>query len=59
MGVSYGTSMGMGTSQEEMAEVANIHRNAVGRIERWKVEATVGTLCSIADALDVAPSALM
>jgi DNA-binding XRE family transcriptional regulator len=51
--------MGMSTSQEELAEVANIHRNAVGRIERWKVEATVGTLFSIADALDVAASALM
>lgn len=53
------TRMGMSISQEKLAEVAKIHRNAIGRIERGEVEATVGTLCRIADALDVAPSALM
>ncbi|WP_079433391.1 helix-turn-helix domain-containing protein [Zoogloea sp. LCSB751] len=53
------TRMKMNISQEKLAEAAKIHRNGLGRIERGEVEATVGTLCLIADALNVAVSELM
>lgn len=46
-------------SQEKLAEVARLHRNALGRIERSEVAVTVTTLWLIADALGVAASELM
>lgn len=46
-------------SQEKLAEVARLHRNALGRIERSEVSVTVTTLWLIADALGVAASELM
>lgn len=46
-------------SQEKLAETAKLHRNALGRIERSEVVVTVGTLCLIADALEIAASELM
>lgn len=46
-------------SQEKLAEMAKLHRNALGRIERHKVVVTVGTLWMIADALGVSASELI
>jgi transcriptional regulator with XRE-family HTH domain len=53
------TRLALNISQEKLAEIARIHRNALGRIERSEVVVTVGTLCQIADALGVAASELI
>lgn len=53
------TRLNQHISQEKLAEVAKLHRNALGRIERSEVAVTVGTLWLIADALGVAASELL
>lgn len=53
------TRLHLKISQEKLAEVAKLHRNALGRIERSEVAVTVATLWLIADALGVAASELM
>lgn len=40
-------------SQEYLAEIANLHRNYIGYIERGEKRATVDTLYKIAKALDI------
>ncbi len=53
------TRLHQNISQEKLAEVAKLHRNALGRIERSEVAVTVTTLWLISDALGVAASELM
>ena len=40
-------------SQEALADMAGIHTNVVGRLERGKHNPTVDTLCRIAGQLNV------
>jgi len=41
-----------GWSQEKLAELADCHRNYVGRIERGEQNASIDTLFRMAEALD-------
>jgi transcriptional regulator with XRE-family HTH domain len=40
-------------SQEDLANVANVHRTYVGSVERGERNVTIGSLYAIADALGV------
>jgi len=46
-------------SQEKLAELARLHRNSVGLIERNLTALAVDSLFAIADALDVPASQLL
>lgn len=46
-------------SQEKLAELAKLHRNSVGLIERNLTTLAVDSLFAIADALDVPASVLL
>ena len=46
-------------SQEDMAELADIHRNYLGRIERGEHNFTIDTLYGIAIALKCRPCELL
>lgn len=48
-----------GISQEKLAELAGIHRNFVGMIERNLSAPTAETIFAIADALEVRASELL
>lgn len=48
-----------GLSQEIFAAQAGIHRSHMGEIERGEVDLTLSLLVRIAQALDIAPSALV
>ncbi|AKU11298.1 transcriptional regulator, XRE family [Azoarcus sp. CIB] len=48
-----------GLSQERLAEVAHVHRNLVGLLERNERNPTVGSLLAIADGLGVPASKLL
>ncbi len=46
-------------SQERLGELAHLHRNYVGAIERGEINPTFRTLMAVAHGLDVPPSALL
>lgn len=48
-----------GWSQEHLAEVANLHRNSVGAIERGEMSPTLDVIEAIALALDLLPHQLI
>lgn len=41
----------LGITQRELAELTEITQPAIARMERMRVEATVSTICKVADAL--------
>jgi len=43
---AYRTSMGI--SQEKLAELADVHRNYIGKIERGEQNITINSLCQLA-----------
>ncbi len=45
-------------SQEKLAELSGLHRNLIGLVERGKISASVESIFSICDALDIQPSEL-
>ncbi|MFA5687833.1 MAG: helix-turn-helix transcriptional regulator [Kiritimatiellales bacterium] len=47
-----------GISQEKLAEMLDVHRNYVGRIERGEQNITFDTLCGIAQTLGISLSEL-
>ncbi len=48
-----------GLSQEKLAEMAGLHRNYVGVLERAVSSATLDAMCKLAAALKVRPMALL
>lgn len=46
-------------SQEKLAEIAQLHRNFVGLVERAETKLAIDSLFAIADALSVPASQLM
>lgn len=48
-----------GISQQELAQLAKVHRNWIGRVERGQVNLTVWCLVGIASALQTSPAALL
>ncbi len=46
-------------SQEKLAELADLSKNALGAIERGESKPTINTLAGIADALNVSLSELV
>jgi len=48
-----------GLSQEKLAELAHLHRNFIGMIERNANTPALDSLFSIADALEIAGSELL
>jgi transcriptional regulator with XRE-family HTH domain len=40
-------------SQEDLAELANMHRNSIGDIERAEKSPTLESMCAIANALNL------
>lgn len=48
-----------GLSQEKLAEMAGLHRNYVGVLERAQQSATLDAMCKLAAALQVRPAALL
>jgi transcriptional regulator with XRE-family HTH domain len=48
-----------GLSQEKLAEIANVHRNYVGVLERGHQSASLDAICKLALALGVKPAELL
>ena len=48
-----------GVSQEKLAEMANLHRNYVGVLERGVQSASLDAICKLARALKVRPADLL
>jgi len=46
-------------SQEKLAELANLHKNAIGFIERAENSPTLDSIEKISKALNIAPSELL
>lgn len=46
-------------SQEELAELADLHRNAIGLIERGERSPSLETIYALAKGLDVPASSLL
>ena len=51
--------MERGVSQEKLAEMADLHRNHVGVLERGGQFASLDTICKLAHALKVKPAELL
>jgi len=49
----------LGLSQEKLAELADVHRNYIGLVERGEQNLTVDMFIRIAKPLDRSPSKLM
>jgi len=48
-----------GLSQEKLAEMAGLHRNYVGILERGLQSASLDAICKLAAALQIRPSVLL
>ena len=48
-----------GVSQEKLAEMAGLHRNYVGILERGGQSASLDAICKLARALKVRPAELL
>jgi len=48
-----------GVSQEKLAELAGLHRNYVGILERGMQSASLDAICKLARALKVRPADLL
>jgi transcriptional regulator with XRE-family HTH domain len=48
-----------GLSQEKLAEIAGLHRNYVGVLERSVSSATLDAICKLAAALKVRPADML
>ncbi|HMJ20830.1 MAG TPA: helix-turn-helix transcriptional regulator [Terriglobales bacterium] len=48
-----------GISQEKLAEMADLHRNYVGVLERGGQSASLDAICKLASALEVKASELL
>jgi transcriptional regulator with XRE-family HTH domain len=48
-----------GISQEKLAEIADLHRNYVGVLERGGQSASLDAICKLAHALKVKPADLL
>lgn len=48
-----------GVSQEKLAEMASLHRNYVGVLERGVQSASLDAICKLARALKVRPADLL
>ena len=46
-------------TQEQLGEIAGIHRTHIGFIEQSSRNTTIETLCRVANALDITPSGLL
>lgn len=46
-------------SQQNLADICNIPKTTIGRIERAEINTTIKTLVKIANALDVNPKELL
>lgn len=53
------TRRALGLSQEELAELAGVHRTYVGMLERREKNVTIYNIERIADALGVEPASLL
>ena len=49
----------MGISQEKLAELADVHRNYIGKIERGEQNITINSLCQLATVFEKPLSEIM
>ncbi len=49
----------IGLTQEQLGEIAGIHRTHIGFIEQSSRNTTIETLCRVANALEISPSELL
>jgi transcriptional regulator with XRE-family HTH domain len=51
--------LAQGVSQEKLAEMADLHRNYVGILERAQQSPSLDAICKLAHALKVKPAELL